>query len=135
MKFQGDLLLTDPMYLIPKHKESDWELVLSEGAEKAALYLLGITDYLSFAVGEDGRRIVVNNAGHRIGEFCWDSAFVCVCDLNQVLLYNPNFLTLNKNYLNSFCIIRNFNGEIKVIVDEEGTPNIVGSGDNGFRTI
>lgn len=54
MKFKGDIILTDPMYLIRKDSGSDWDTVLSEGYDHAALHLLGIKKNLSAEAGEDG---------------------------------------------------------------------------------
>ena len=31
MKFKGDLLLTDPLYIIKHDSKNDWDLLLSEG--------------------------------------------------------------------------------------------------------
>ncbi len=59
MKFQGDLILTDPMYLIRKESGNDWNLLLSEGYDHAALHLLGIKHGLSFDAGDAAVRIVI----------------------------------------------------------------------------
>ena len=134
MKCKGDILLTDPMYLIRKDSENDWDTVLSEGYDHAALHLLGIRTYLSVEAGEDGSLEVQNDAGERVGEFCTDSCLFCVCDLKQVLAYNPDFLTNYAKYPNTFCVIRDFEGEVSVTRDG-ARVRFEGIGKNGFRTV
>ena len=135
MKFQGDLLLTDPMYIIRKESGDDWNLLLAEGCDHAALHLLGIKQGLSFEAGDDAVRIVINDAGNVIGYFCSDSSLFCICDLKEVLTYNPDFISMNSGYPDSFCVIRNFNGEISILQDETGCQNMIGTGVNGFKTV
>lgn len=53
MKFKGNLLLTDPVYIIKKGCENDWKLLLSDGYDHAALHYLGITKYVLGEIGED----------------------------------------------------------------------------------
>ena len=134
MKFYGDLLLTDPAYIVKS--DADWQLLLSEGYDRAALHLLGIRDSLSFEAGEDGRRIVRKTDGTNaeIGRFCTDSALFCVCDLAQVLAYNSDFLRKNENYPDTFCIVHDFDGEVSVRKAGDGTIHLSGTGKNAFRT-
>ena len=135
MKFQGDLLLTDPMYIVKKDSGDDWNLLLSEGYDHAALYLLGIQNYLSAEFGEDTIRNVINSEGIKIGSFCSDSSLFCVCDLKQVLAYNPGFFIMNAGYPDSFCVVRDFCGEILLQTDEDFRKNMIADGVNGFRTV
>lgn len=134
MKFKGDLLLTDPVYIIRKERGEDWGRLLSDGFDHAAMHYLGITDYVSGEIGEDSVRIVTDGSGNKIGSFCSDSALFCVCDLNQVLAYNPDFLTAYEKYPDCFCVIRDFDGEIGIVTDETGSSHVTGSGKNGFGT-
>lgn len=132
MKFSGDLLMTDPAYLVAS--EADWQLVLSEGYDRAALHLLGICDFLSAEAGDDTVRCVIGANDDRIGAFCTDSTLFCVCDLAQVLAYNPDFLTKNEKYPDTFCVILDFDGDVSVLYDENGAVNFIGKGKNAFRT-
>lgn len=132
MKFKGDLLLTDPLYIIKHDSKNDWDLLLSEGYDHAALHLLGITEYLSDEFCEDSRRNVIDNSGTIIGSFCSDSALFCVCDLNQALSYNPEFLVSYESYC--FCLVRDFNGYIYIVEDGKNNKHIIGIGNNGFKT-
>lgn len=133
MKFHGDLLLTDPAYFAKS--DADWQLLLSEGYDKAALHLLGIRNYLSAEAGEDTVRIVRDGNGGKIGSFCTDSALFCVCDLAEVLAYSPDFLAKNEKYPDTFCIVRDFDGDAAMEYDENGNLQFAGTGKNGFRTV
>ncbi len=133
MKFHGDLILTDPVYLVKS--DADWQLLLSEGYDHAALHLLGIGISLSAEAGEDTKRTVYDEKGSKIGTFCTDSALFCVCGLTQVLVYHPDFLTKNEKYPDTFCIVRDFEGDIALLYDENGNLQISGTGRNGFRTV
>ena len=133
MKFHGDLLFTDPAYLVKS--DADWQLLLSEGYDRAALHLLGIGNSLSAEAGEDTVRTVLDESGRKFGTFCTDSALFCVCDLAQVLVYHPDFLTENEKYPDTFCIVRDFDGEVSLSDDGNGNPQFIGAGKNGFRTV
>ncbi len=92
MKFKGNLLLTDPVYIIKKGCENDWKLLLSDGYDYAVLHYLGITKNVLGEIGEDSERNVIDNSGMKVGSYCLYSGLFCVCDLKQVLAYNPDFL-------------------------------------------
>ncbi len=132
MRFSGDLLLTDPAYLVKS--AADWQLALSEGYDRAALHLLGIRDYLTVGAGEDTMRYVIDPEANRIGIFCTDSALFCVCDLAQLLAYNPDFLEKNEKYPDTFCIVSGFDGDVSVVYNDSGTVNFIGTGKHAFRT-
>ena len=133
MKFYADLLFTDPSYLVKS--DADWQLLLSEGYDHAALHLLGIENSLSAEAGENTQRIVYDKNNEKVGTFCTDSALFCVCDLAQVLIYHPDFLIKNEKYPNTFCIVRDFDGDITILCEENGCFQICGNGKNGFRTV
>jgi len=133
MKFCGTLLLTDPAYLVKS--ADDWQLLLSEGYECAALHLLGIRNFLSAEAGMDSVRTVLDENGGKIGTFCTDSALFCVCDLAQVLAYHPDFLTKNEKYSGAFCIVRDFEGDVVLSYDENDNLQIAGAGRNAFQTV
>jgi hypothetical protein len=133
MNFYGDLLLTDPAYIA--NSDADWKSLLSEGYDHAALHLLGIGISLSAEAGSDTQRTVLDENGRKIGTFCTDSALFCVCDLAQVLVYHPDFLMKNEKYPGTFCIVRDFDGEVSLLNDENGNLQFIGTGENGFRTV
>lgn len=133
MNFYGDLLFTDPAYIV--NSVADWKILLSEGYDHAALHLLGIGISLSAEAGSDTQRTVLDENGRRIGTFCTDSALFCICDLAQVLVYHPDFLMKNEKYPGTFCIVRDFKGEVSLRNDENGDLQFIGIGKNGFRTV
>jgi hypothetical protein len=133
MNFYGALLLTDPAYIV--NSDADWKILLSEGYDHAALHLLGIGSSLSAEAGSDTQRTVLDESGRKIGTFCTDSALFCVCDLAQVLAYHPDFPKKNEKYPGIFCIVRDFDGEISLLNDENGNLQFIGIGKNGFRTV
>lgn len=134
IKFQGDILLTDPVYIIKKGCGNDWKLLLSEGYDHAALHYLGITRYVSGEIGEGSVRDVIDISGTKVGSYCSDSGLFCVCDLKQVLAYNPDFLISFEKNSECFCVIHDFDGEIKVIHDEKHNNHVIGIGNNAFKT-
>ena len=79
--------------------------------------------------------IILDENGRKIGTFCTDSALFCVCDLAQVLAYHPDFLNKNEKYPGTFCIVRDFDGEVSLLNDENGNLQFIGTGKNGFRTV
>lgn len=133
MFFCGNFILTDPAYLVKSN--ADWQILLSEGYDRAALHRLGIGNSLSAEAGSDTQRTVLDENGRKIGEFCTDSALFCVCDLAQVLEYHPDFLSKNEKYPGTFCIVRDFDGEVSLTNDENGNLQFIGTGKSAFRTV
>lgn len=134
MKFKGNLLLTDPVYIVKKWCESDWKLLLSDGYDYAVLHYLGITKYVLGEIGEDSEWNVIDNSGMKVGSYCSDSRLFCVCDLKQVLVYNPDFLISFDKNSECYCVINDFDREIKVIPDEKHNNHVIGIGNNCFKT-
>ena len=110
--FSGDLILSDPAYLVKSN--ADWLLILP---------------------GSDTQRTVLDENGRKIGTFCTDSSLFCICDLAQVLEYHPDFLSKNEKYPGTFCIVRDFDGEVSLTNDENGNLQFIGTGKNAFRTV
>ena len=133
MNFYGDLLFTDPACFVTS--DADWKILLSEGYDHAALHLLGLAISLSAEARSDAQRTVLDESGRKIGIFCADSALFCACDLAQVLAYHPDFLKKNEKYPGTFCIVRDFDGEVSLRNDEKGDLQFIGTGKNGFRTV
>ena len=84
--FHGDIVITDPCYLV---KNEDWEDALYDGLarfipgsiERDTIY--GDWSCTAFNIVNGDKRV--------IGEFCADSGMVCVCDLFEVMKYNPDY--------------------------------------------
>lgn len=70
-----------------------------------------------------------------LGEFCADAGMVCVCLLEDVLKFNPNFKEWAKTHSWCVTIIEDFDGDIEYEVDENNEAHIVGIGNINFYTL
>ena len=132
MYFKGDIIITDPMYII--NDEEDWHRC--EYGEK--LEELCICTYITSEHGDEmGSDVVSLDAHKKLGEFCSDSCMVSVMSLAEVKEYNPEFdKELGKH---CYTIIKNFEGEVDLFEMEEydGTDQrlyFIGKGNKNFRT-
>ena len=132
MYFKGDRIITDPMYIM--NSEEDWHRC--EYGEK--LEELRICTYITCGHGDEiGCDVVSLDTHKRLGEYCSDSAMVSVMSLDEVIAYNPNFD--KKVGKHCYTLIKNFEGEVKVLEMEEddGTDQrlyFLGKGNLNFRT-
>ena len=119
MKFQGDIIITDPMYIIPNDCEADWhDCEYGENME-----ILGISTFITHDMGDrageellDGE-LYEQGIKKKIGAFCHDSCMVSVMLLSEVLAYNPAALDdLGKH---CYTIIKDFDGEVTIEEFEE----------------
>lgn len=130
MRFIGDIIITDPSYIV--RSSNDWENC-EYGRE---LSELGIKTFLTSDNGDMvGQSIKDCNSGEKLGTFCTDSGMVSVMLLPEVLAYNPEYSKrLSKN---CYTIIKDFDGEVKRI-DIENDDNqywaFVGKGNVDFKT-
>ena len=132
MHFKGDILITDPMYIVKC--EEDWHLCeYGENLEE-----LHICTYITSARGDEiGCDVVSCDTSEKLGEFCSDSCMVSIMSLAEVREYNPEFdKELGKH---CYTIIKNFEGEVELFEMEEddGTDQrlyFVGKGNKNFRT-
>lgn len=118
MKFKGDIIITDPCYIIrAKHHgtvpitEDDWE-ACEYGVNMEAL---GIYNYLSSDTlyGDWSCTTFNSDTNEEIGEFCADAGMVSVFLLDEVLKYNPHFdYHLYRPWTTT--LIKDFDGEIEV---------------------
>ena len=89
--FDGDIIITDPCYILTDKDQYNDSLNLYK------LNSLGITNYLveDTLYGDWGCTVfsgdTVNKDSKVLGYFCADASLVAVLDLNEVLKYNPNF--------------------------------------------
>lgn len=83
--------------------------------------VLGINNYLcaSTIYGDWSCTTFDKDTNKPIGQFCADAGLVCVCLLDEVLKYNPNFLNWAKEHEWCATIIENFTGEVWIKVDED----------------
>ena len=131
MKFNGDILITDPMYIIRKGDDGENDWYDCEFGDK--LSNLGIKNFLTVSGDLVGAKVVSNDTNEVLGEFCSDSAAVSVMLLSEVLAYNPKYSDELKKYPNTGTIIKDFNGDIKAIRSEDSI-SFVGKGNINFHT-
>ena len=119
MKFQGDIIITDPMYIIPYDKEADWHTC--EYGEN--LEALGITTYITHDRGDcAGQDLLDGDLFEQgiikvKGSFGHDSCMVSVMLLSEVLAYNPK--VMDQLYPGNYALIKQFDGEVTVEEFEE----------------
>ncbi len=130
MKFNGDIIITDPCYVVKD--DNDWDLCnYGENLEE-----LNIRTFLSSDGGDCvGNGIVDSETGELLGEFCSDSNMVSVMDLSDLMAYHPHCLDDLETHC--YTIIRGFVGEVERIEiedDEDQYWAFVGTGNISFRT-
>lgn len=131
MYFKGDVIIADPCNIVKSDEE--WQLVLADTYDRAELDKIGIQNYLSFeAVGESRGFVKDSDSGNTMGEFCTDSCIFCVCLLEDVLAYHPEFDDYEK-WPGSCAVIQGFEGEI-VLEKREEEIAVVGRGNMNFYT-
>ena len=119
MKFHGDIIITDPMYIIPHDREADWDDC--EYGEN--LEALGIHTYITHEHGDCAGQALLDGdlleQGIRKvqGEFGHDSCMVSVMLLSEVLAYNPH--ALKDAGTGNYALVKAFDGEVTVEEFEE----------------
>ena len=114
MKFQGDVIITDPMYIIPNDREADWH-ACEYGEHMEAL---GITTYITHDKGDcAGQDLLDGDLFEQgivkvKGSFGHDSCMVSVMLLSEVLAYNP--AALEDAGKGNYALIKQFDGEVTV---------------------
>ena len=114
MNFQGDVIITDPMYSLPDYSEADWH-ACEYGENMEAL---GITTYITHDHGDCAGQDLLDGDlfEHGIikvkGSFGHDSCMVSVMLLSEVLAYNPN--ALEDAGKGNYALIKQFDGEVTV---------------------
>lgn len=129
MKFKGDIIITDPCYIIRKDSENDWNLCeYGDNMER-----LGIHDYLCEDTGYGDWSCTVFETGtdKKLGNFCADAGLVGVFLLKDVLKYNPDFdYHLNRTWTTT--LIKKFKGNVYIDRLEDGNAQVVGKGNINF---
>ena len=132
MFFKGDVIITDPMYIVKC--EEDWHSC----AYGENLEALNIRTYITSAHGDEfGSGVISLDTPERLGEFCSDSCMVSVMLLSEVRQYHPDFdKDLGKH---CYTIIEDFEGKIDLFEmdEDDGTGQRVyfaGKGNKNFRT-
>lgn len=140
MKFKGDIIITDPCYIIrAEHHgtqpitDDDWE-ACDYGDN---MQVLGIKNYICCGTiyGDWSCTTFNSDTNEAIGEFCADAGMVAVFLLDEVLKYNPDFdYHIARPWTTT--LIKNFDGEVdfKIIHNEYEEPEVqvVGKGNINF---
>lgn len=116
MEFDGDILITDPCYIIREDKESDWDTCCCGfDMEK-----LGINRYMTrdTLYGDWSCTTFDSDTKQPIGRFCADAGLVSVFLLDEVLKYNPNYdCDLKESY--TATIIKDFKGTVQFVIKQD----------------
>lgn len=139
MKFKGDIIITDPCYLIKEQlsfpsrenflNDEDYDVAIrkyidSDDWERCNygdnMEVLGFTNYLvETTMHGDWSCITYSSYGDILGRFCADAGLVGVFLLDEILKYNPEY----KDHLveNPFTttLIKDFDGDIDIMYSEE----------------
>lgn len=108
-KFDGDIIITDPCYIIDEANDEDWEKC-GYGGEMEAL---GLENFISAdTIYGDWSCTTYTKGSHKVlGNFCADAGQVGVFSLDEVVKYNPKY----KDYVVkpwTTTLIRNFKGRV-----------------------
>ena len=117
MKFKGDIILTDPCYII-RENSNDWNKCQCGDNMKT----LGIKHYLcrDTIYGDWSCTTFDSDTKEEIGQFCADAGLVAVFLLDEVLEYNPAF-DLYKSSPWTTTLIKGFDGDIEMkVIHTEG---------------
>lgn len=118
MKFKGDIVITDPCYIIDDDNDSDWnKCECGECMEN-----LGIKHYLcrDTIYGDWSCTTYDSDTGEVLGEFCADAGMVAVFLLDEVLAYNPKFKLWEESPW-AATLIKDFDGDVEMkVVHTEG---------------
>lgn len=122
MKFKGDIIITDPCYIIREGNKQiskdDWELCsYGDDMEK-----LGIKNYISrdTLYGDWSCTTYNSDTKEIFGQFCADAGMVGVFLLEEVLKYNPEFDYHTERPWTT-TLIKDFDGEVEFeIIHTEG---------------
>lgn len=125
MEFDGDIIITDPCYIVrAEHHgtkpltDNDWA-ACGYGSNMEAL---GINTYMTrdTIYGDWSCTTFNSDTNEPIGEFCADAGLVSVFLLDEILKYNPDYDDHIKNKCASTWI-RDFKGTVQfVVVHTEG---------------
>jgi len=130
MRFKGNIIITDPCYIINDENDDDWELC-DYGRD---LDQLGLSTYVcrDTIYGDWSCTVFNMDTDGEIGKFCADAGMVAVFLLDEVLKYNPEFnYHVEKPWTTT--LIKNFEGDVSIdVVGEE--VFVVGKGNINFKS-
>lgn len=122
--------LLDAEFEWKKPYMGDWELT---GCGEN-MGILGLTHYMTSTTyyGDWGCTVYNIKTDQKLGEFCADSGMVGVFNLEEVLMYNPDFKKFIEEHPWCVTVIENFNGNVEFEIKE--TPGgVIDKDGNGHR--
>ena len=125
--FDGTIVITDPCYILPDNdrekNDQDWEICDNghdmEKLIKTNNYICESTIYGDWSCTcWKGAEVPQEDCGEekKYGKFCADDGQVFVAMLDDIISYNPNFLTELKTCRWCATIIENFHGDVEYIM-------------------
>lgn len=115
IKFDGDILITDPCYFLTEEDEEkgaysfdgDFSMIdIPHSMTRGTIY------------GDWGCTVINTDTNEKLGNFCADSGAVSVVDLNELLAHNPDFNCHIEHPWTS-TVIHDFKGTVQFVVNEE----------------
>lgn len=132
MKFKGDIIITDPCYIMKKEDTcDDWKLC----GYGHNMEVLGIKTYLtrSTEYGDWSCTTFEKKTKKVLGRFCADAGLVSVFLLSEVLKYNPKFdYHLTKDWTTTW--IKDFDGDVEIKLYKRFGVRVIGKGNVNFFT-
>lgn len=128
MKFKGDIVITDPCYILEgddydKKFINKWfSLNRNEtlGNESVFPEVFGVNAIVSNTIYGDWSCTVYAGAkskGKKLGEFCADAGLVCVMTVEDAKRFNPTFFNLKEDGgygEHCYTVIKDFEGEVVI---------------------
>ncbi|MBU5491335.1 hypothetical protein [Butyricicoccus intestinisimiae] len=113
MEFDGDIIITDPCYILNRDNEGDWD----RSHYGSNMESLGINHYMTrdTLYGDWGCTTFNLDTKEEIGRFCADTGLVSVFLLDEVLKYNPSFDYYTTRPWTT-TLIKDFKGVVEFIV-------------------
>ncbi len=113
--FEGDLIITDPCYLMPDGVFGERWNGLWDDLEEMLETKGFIRDTIC---GDWSCTVFDTDFKNPIGKFCADGGMVCVALLEDVLKFNPKFdYHLNREWTTAW--LKDFHGDIRMTVSED----------------
>lgn len=145
MEFKGDVIITDPCYIIKDNENNDWKKCGYGECMEAQLEELNKLDSTRWDLikkyGSDSVQAKIYDDKiadatvdiKSIGQFCADAGLVGVFLLDEVLKYNPEFdWWVSRPWTTT--LIKDFDGEINYYVSNDDSAHIIGVGNVNFYT-
>jgi hypothetical protein len=130
MHFKGNIIITDPCYIIDEENTDDWD----DCEYGCNMEELGITNYIcrDTLYGDWSCTVFDTVNENKIGNFSADAGMVAVFLLDEVLKYNPHF-NYHTEKPNTTTLIKNFDGDVTFELNGDNV-HVVGKGNINFKS-